>query len=138
MDSEILIDWEQKTSNSLRRHKYEVLSLTDTDIFCKVLRIAYAKGLVWVHERCQIFFYMEVKGQASIICKDCIPSARYSVFSTSNEAVLTQYHAHSVSLASCLYCKKRMKSISLSKCKQYCNINKLFVSEKQWFSKIKK
>lgn len=131
-----LIDWKKQTSNSLRRHKYELVSLSDTDTFCDVVRYSYSKGVLSSKGKCQLFFYLQVGERGSIICQECIPAARYSVCSTA-ETLITSLHVHAESLAKCLYCNKCIKAVDISKCKSFPQICKLFITEKQSLSKIK-
>lgn len=134
--AERLIDWKQQTSNSLRRCKYDLVSLSDTDTFCDVVRYSYNKGVLSAKEKCQLFFFLQVGERGSIVCDECIPAARYSLCSTA-DTLITSFHVHAESLATCLYCNRRIKALDINKCKSFPQICKLFITEKQWISRIK-
>lgn len=135
MDQDKVIDWKKYTSNQVRRNKYSVSSVTDTESFCQSIRQAYARGILLEVEKCQQFFYFEIHGRGSIVCEECLPACRYATCSI-DQTIIISLHVHAVNLANCLYCNKRIKCSNLHKCASFPTVSKLFVTENQCISKI--
>lgn len=132
-----LLDWEVLRNPDLVRQKYAVSNVSqysypnvkNCEVQREVIKYAYNTATCWPVVRCQTFFFIGIEGYGSVICTDCMPAARYTIFTLYDKAYINKIHIHVSSLCICMYCKHRIRSKSIRSCQAYKNRINLMLIE---------
>lgn len=119
-----LIKWTDMQSVEIARHPYGMIEVINGGssvkqnvyVESRVIVEAYSRGIEWKEEMCQKYSFVGTMEVGSIVCEQCLPPARYTVFSCLDNAYTKTIHAHDKRLAICLYCKKRVKARPVKGC----------------------
>lgn len=121
-----LINWGDLQKSEMERQPYGVLDVRSgtagngNNLFVESIAIveAYTRGIEWSKEMCQEYNFIGSREKGSIVCEQCLPSARYAVFSVNDSAYTKQIHVHDNRLAKCLSCDKRIKAKCVKLCRK--------------------
>lgn len=124
--TDALLDWDVLRGEELVRHTYSVADISifpfnlpnveECDVKPDVLNYAYYKGVMWHVNRCQEYYYFGIGSSGSVVCKTCLPAARYALFSVHSNAYINKLHVHASMLVNCLHCNRRIPSVAIGKC----------------------
>lgn len=131
-----LVNWDVLRSGHLERQTYRGMPLVesiDTKIEPDVIKYAaYIRGTPWPQERCQEYFYFGSEGYGTVVCKGCLPAARYALFSVVEKAFIYLIHSHLKCIVTCLFCNRRMATSSIRTCMMYNNVEHIVKYEPKW------
>lgn len=119
-----LLDWTVLRNPHLQRWKYSVAhvsqymhpNISNCPINEVILNYLYSNSTPCPSQRCQRYLFFGIEGYGSIVCEDCLPAARYALFSLCNPAYINKIHVHVSNVLDCQHCNRRIASSSISRC----------------------
>ena len=116
-----LIDWEDIQSSRHKRYAY--YSSEDGQVHRDELLETVAllqslkQGIKEKNDTCQKFYvFRGLSNKTSLVCEECLPAARYALYSICEGSYIAKYHQHSRDIPRCFHCRRRVKSESIASC----------------------